>query len=120
MDKLNDIQIAKTFNLKEFECPCCKCVILHSDLLKFLIALRKLVKEPIHINSGYRCKQYNDQVGGTPKSYHTFGMAADIHARNIDIPHLVIYAQQAGFKGIGLYGTFLHLDVRPVKYHWEG
>ena len=120
MDKLNDIQIAKTFNLKEFECPCCKRVILHSDLLKNLITLRKIINEPIFINSGYRCINNNDQVGGTPKSYHTFGMAADIHARNIDIPHLAIYAQQAGFKGIGVYGTFLHLDVRPVKYHWEG
>ena len=120
MDKLNNIQIAKTFTLNEFECPCCRRVILHSDLLNFLIKLRKIINEPIFINSGYRCKNNNDQVGGTPKSYHTFGMAADIHARNIDIPHLAIYAQQAGFKGIGVYETFLHLDVRPVKYQWEG
>ncbi len=120
MSKLNDIQFNIYFNLQEFECPCCKCVMVHSDLLTNLIKLRKLVNEPIFINSGYRCKTYNNQVGGVATSYHLFGMAVDVYARNINISSLAIHAQQVGFKGIGVYGTFLHLDVRPEKYIWEG
>lgn len=120
MSKINNIQVNMYFNLQEFECPCCKRVILHSDLLTNLIKLRKLIKDPIYINSGYRCKAYNDQVGGTPKSYHTFGMAVDIYSKTVKIPDLALYAKQAGFKGIGLYKTFIHLDVRPEEYTWEG
>ena len=120
MYNINNIQIDKYFNLNEFQCPCCKRVMIHPDLLNNLIILRKIINEPIYINSGYRCKNYNDQVGGVSKSYHTFGMAADIHARTVLIPHLAIHAQQAGFKGIGVYKTFIHVDVRSSSYKWEG
>ena len=120
MCKFNDIQVSINFNLQEFNCPCCKRVIIHKDLLTNLIKLRKLVKEPIYINSGYRCKAYNDQVGGTSKSYHTFGMAVDIIIKIGTLSDLVLYAKQAGFKGIGIYKTFIHLDVRPKEYTWEG
>jgi len=120
MDKINDIKIDKNFSLKEFECPCCKRVILHSDLLKNLIKLRSLIREPIYINSGYRCKEYNTQVGGVKGSYHLFGMAIDISVKYFTIHDLAIQAELVGFKGIGEYSNFLHVDIRPTKYHWEG
>jgi len=44
IDKTNYIKISRHFNLQEFECPCCKRVILHSDLLGKLIKLRILIK----------------------------------------------------------------------------
>ncbi|MCD8386487.1 MAG: D-Ala-D-Ala carboxypeptidase family metallohydrolase [Bacteroidales bacterium] len=33
---------------------------------------------PIKVNSGYRCKVLNTAVGGSPKSQHMTGQAADI------------------------------------------
>jgi len=119
MDKINYIKIAYSFNLKEFECPCCKRVMLHSDLLRKLVRLRQEIKEPLYINSGYRCEIENKKVGGVPKSYHLFGMAADVTARNISIPELLYYAEKFKFGGIGVYPTFLHLDIRQKILRWE-
>ena len=119
MNELNQIAIARYFNLSEFQCPCCNCVILHPDLLNRLINLRKLIGEPIFINSAYRCKKENKRVGGVKKSYHTFGMAADISTRHSNTLKLSIAAKSAGFNGIGVYQTFVHVDIRPDRYVWE-
>lgn len=118
--EINDIKIANNFELSEFQCPCCKCVMLHPLLLKYLVKLRSLIDQPIYINSGYRCKAYNKQVAGVPTSYHLFGMAADIHVKTESMSDLAIHADIVGFKGIGVYDTFLHLDIRPNKDHWKG
>ena len=40
---------------------------------------RKVIGEPIHITSGYRCLALNRAVGGVAQSYHVRGLAADIH-----------------------------------------
>ena len=119
-DKTNNIKISRHFNLQEFQCPCCKRVILNSELLGKLVKLRLLIKEPIYINSGYRCLTENTKVGGVKKSYHLFGMAADISVHTLSIPDLLEFAIKAKFTGIGVYGTFLHLDVRQKKARWEG
>ena len=119
MKETNDIQINKNFSLKEFECPCCHCVMLDPKLLDLLIKLRLSINRPIYINSGYRCKKENDNVGGTKYSYHTYGMAADVTVKDMFMPDLAKYAENIGFFGIGLYNTFLHLDIRPNKYRWE-
>ena len=119
-DKTNNIKISRHFNLQEFQCPCCKRVILHSELLLKIIKLRLLIKEPIYINSGYRCISENSKVGGVPKSFHLFGMAADISVRTISISEFFYFAEKAKFGGIGIYPTFLHVDVRQVKARWEG
>jgi uncharacterized protein YcbK (DUF882 family) len=119
MDKTNYVKVAHYFYLKEFECPCCKRVMLHPDLLKKLIELRNEIKEELFINSGYRCEIENKKVDGHPRSYHLFGMAADVSVRNMSIIELLYYAEKIKFTGIGVYGTFLHLDTRPNKSRWE-
>ena len=40
---------------------------------------RKMIGEPIHITSGYRCLALNRAVGGVAQSYHVRGLAADLH-----------------------------------------
>jgi uncharacterized protein YcbK (DUF882 family) len=120
MEETNNIQIAKYFNMQEFECPCCHCVMIHPKLLKLLIKLRRLVMEPIYINSGYRCKKENKKVGGVKSSYHRFGMAVDITVNQKSMHDLAIMAESVGFLGIGLYDTFCHLDIRDHREHWEG
>ena len=39
---------------------------------------------PIRINSGYRCPELNDAVGGVKNSQHMRGEAADIHLPSVD------------------------------------
>jgi len=123
MKKINDIKIARFFSMKEFECPCCNRIMLSPDLLTRLNHLRNIINRPIYINSGYRCKEENQRVGGVPGSYHLLGMAVDIHVQDILLSDLLLYAQEVGFNGIGFYenNNFLHLDIRPgPKYFWKG
>lgn len=116
--EINDIKIANYFELSEFQCPCCKHVMLHPLLLKLLIKLRSTIDQPVYINSGFRCKSHNKQVDGVPTSYHLFGMAADIYVKTVSMEDLAIHCDIVGFKGIGVYSDFLHLDVRPNKERW--
>lgn len=39
--------------------------------------IREFLGVPIKVNSGYRCKELNEKVGGVPTSYHTKGLAVD-------------------------------------------
>lgn len=45
---------------------------------KVLEPLRQHFGKPIHVNSGFRCKEVNAAVHGAPRSYHLQGRAADI------------------------------------------
>jgi uncharacterized protein YcbK (DUF882 family) len=97
--------------------------MLSPDLLTRLNRLRIIINRPIYINSGYRCKEENQRVGGVPGSYHLLGMAVDIQVKDILLSDLLIYAQGIGFNGIGFYenNNFLHLDIRPgPNYFWKG
>jgi hypothetical protein len=40
--------------------------------------LREALGQPIHINSGYRCRKLNTAIGGSQRSAHMDGCAADI------------------------------------------
>ena len=44
-----------------------------------LECVRKVLGFPIIITSGYRCPALNTQVGGSPTSAHTKGLAVDFH-----------------------------------------
>ncbi|MBA7667191.1 hypothetical protein ES703_75276 [subsurface metagenome] len=115
---MNNIRIAKNFKLKEFQCPCCKRVMLDSKLLKLLVLLRIMLNRPVYITSGYRCNKENERIKGYKTSYHMLGMAADIKVKDISLIELADIAESFGFKGIGIYKKHLHLDIRPVPYRW--
>lgn len=92
-------------------------------LIRLLEHMRVLTGQPIHINSGYRTPEHNAKVGGSPKSQHLTGKAADIviGAGN-NIGHALkaaILAESLGATGIGLYNTFTHIDVRDNKSFWD-
>lgn len=44
--------------------------------------LRRMLKTPITITSGYRCPELNKAVGGVSNSWHTKGNAADLRIKN--------------------------------------
>ncbi len=117
LSEINQIEIAPHFILSEFACPCCQQVMLHPQLLKKLSELRKMLQRPVYITSGYRCINYNRQVGGAQNSYHLIGLAADIRVIGLSILDLLDYVEMLNFTGIGLYEqkNFLHLDIRPTK-----
>ena len=77
--------------------------------LSKLEQLRTLLGRPIVILSAYRDPIHNAKVGGAPLSQHKFGKAFDIRL-TMDRDMLVRCAREAGFSGIGLYKTFVHVD----------
>ena len=121
--KMNKIKISDNFSLWEFECPCCKKVMLDEKLLKELQILRFVIDLPILVNSGYRCEMYNKRIGGDLNSYHKLGKAVDITVPDMDIKEVMLLAKELEFNGIGLYEkeNYLHLDTRPgEKKIWKG
>ena len=51
--------------------------------------LRDTIGAPVYINSGYRSKRLNAQVGGVANSRHLQGRAADIHCDNLDYAKVI-------------------------------
>lgn len=104
------------FKRSEFVCHCgCGKAKIAQVLIDALQELRNHFNEPIHINCGYRCPKYNKKVGGAKKSQHLYGKAADIHM-DYHTPKEIAQAASAikAFRkgGIGVYKTFVHVDVR--------
>jgi uncharacterized protein YcbK (DUF882 family) len=81
-------------------------------VLNVLQPLRDAWREPLHVNSGYRCAELNELVGGVPTSQHTKGEAADIAC---DKPlSLAKLAKSLGlpYDQMILYPTFVHFSHR--------
>ncbi|GAG52473.1 unnamed protein product, partial [marine sediment metagenome] len=77
------------FNRKEFACrDLCGFDTVDYELIKCLEYIREHFDAPVRINSGCRCEKQNKRSGGSEKSFHMLGRAADISVDGID-PELV-------------------------------
>ena len=105
----------KHFTNDEFRCKCCEelpVTGMNTKLLDSLDELRDKVGKSVFVSSGYRCSSHNDTVGGVKGSYHTLGMAADIFVVGLLPVELARICLLCGFTGLGIYDTFVHVDVR--------
>lgn len=120
------MKLSKNFFSGEFDCKCkrtsCKkgyYPLAIVDLIKALQELRDIIACPIKIVSGYRCEAHNKKVGGAPESYHVKGMAVDIEIPKIGKEKLLEAVKKVKrIKGIGIYPTWIHLDIRAKKANW--
>lgn len=93
-------------------------LLLHPRAVDKLVFLRKEIDKPIivntkaHKNRGYRSVKENKEVGGSFFSRHTQGIAFDCTPVGLELEDFVCYAMRAGWGGIGLYDTFVHVDDR--------
>lgn len=81
-------------------------------VVNVLQPLRTALGVEMHINSGYRCPELNEAVGGVPNSQHLKGEAADVAT-----PTPLRLARKAvemglPFDQIGVYPTFVHFSHR--------
>ena len=92
------------------------------DLLAILEKIREHFGVPVTINSGVRCVTHNKNVGGATSSQHLYGTAADIRVKGISPSKVAEYAETLlpNTGGIGIYSTFVHVDVRKTKSRWNG
>lgn len=83
-------------------------------------ALTKAVLQPLRddleatviVESGYRCKELNELVGGVESSQHRKGEAADIRSPFFEPLHIArrVVALQLPFDQLILYPTFVHVS----------
>ena len=127
--------MTKNFKIDEFKCKGnlrgCDCEMPDDvykniqELAENLQIIRDELQEPIKINSAYRCENHNRKIGGTSKSQHVKGKAADIVVKNLspdEVANALDNLQQGGFiksGGLGRYDTFTHLDIRGTEARWD-
>jgi zinc D-Ala-D-Ala carboxypeptidase len=108
--------LSKNFSQWEFECKCgCGFNSVDPRLVESLQRLRDLLGVPINVNSACRCETYNRKKGGEKDSQHLKGLAVDIWCKGLKPRRIAEIAEQIPeFRngGIGIYKTFVHLDVR--------
>ena len=132
---MNNIKVSENFTMREYESPDTGEVKIHEDLARLNQAVREELDTPLIINSAYRTKEHNEEVGSKETSQHRNGNAADISTRKgryterqLPFHGLTskelseIYKDKAnelniGEKnlGLGFANTFLHVDVRGVE-----
>jgi uncharacterized protein YcbK (DUF882 family) len=121
--KRNETNLVLTPHFKacEFFCKCGKCEeqIIDDKLVDKLERLRNSLNLPIKLNCGFRCAAHNKMVGGEVNSQHLLGKAADISVEFLTLERMKEEAEKVGFNGIGLYDTFIHVDVREEPTTWD-
>ena len=75
------------------------------------------------LNSGYRSPSYNADVGGAKSSQHMLGFAADLtwdgfRGYSVEVNRFVSEAKKIGFRGIGYYNSFIHVDIGRERF-WD-
>ena len=81
--------------------------------------LREALDRPIFVHSGYRSTALNKVVGGSPKSDHVFGRAADIICQGLSPLELCQAVENIGFPFKQLIYEFgsegwCHISIGPA------
>ena len=110
------------FLQSEFDCKCsCGETTANVALRIILEDIRTHFSAPVSITSAKRCATHNSEVGGVIDSRHVFGEAADIQVKGVkpEVVYDYINASVYGeFVGMGLYPSFIHVDVRGYAARW--
>ena len=118
-----DAKVSDHFKLREFKCnDNSRVVVLNDELVTVLETARLHFGKAIKINSGYRTVAYNSTLkDASPKSQHTHGNAADIVISDVKPIDVYNYFNETypDSYGVGIYNTFVHVDVRPSKARWD-
>lgn len=115
--------LSTNFKVKEFACSDgSDPVFIAPKLVTVLQKIRTYFGKSVKITSGYRTAAHNKKVGGAAYSQHLYGMAADIKVTGVSPKDVAAYAETLlkGTGGIGIYDTFVHIDVRTEKSRWNG
>lgn len=85
-----------------------------ASLWNTLNYIRERFGAPILVNSAYRTDAVNKQVGGSKRSLHKQGRAADIRPKDADrLSELwqLLYAEKDCYSELIKYDTFIHLAI---------
>jgi uncharacterized protein YcbK (DUF882 family) len=114
-------KLSPHFDRSEFACKCgCGADKVNPALIDLLERVRKQTGA-VTILSGVRCKAHNKKVGGVQGSQHVLGNAADIKVGGFTPKDLYNLLNNCfSVDGMGLYPTFVHVDMRGSRARWVG
>lgn len=116
-------KLSTHFRVKEFACTDgSDPVFVDTELVSVLQKIRTHFGAAVTITSAYRTPGKNKAVGGEEYSQHLYGRAADIKVKGVSPKKVAAYAETLlkNKGGIGIYSTFVHVDVRATKSRWDG
>ena len=91
-------------------CPCCKDMKMDNTFMDMLQLTRTRCGFGFPINSGYRCKEHNKNVGGWIKSMHVNGLAVDIGITKDKFIKLIAKVIELDYwNEIIIYSKWIHL-----------
>jgi zinc D-Ala-D-Ala carboxypeptidase len=117
---MNAPQHYKYFTYEEFQSPDIpgSGVLMEPTFLMMLDSARGMAAIPFKITSGYRSRNHNEAVGGSPTSSHLKGLAVDIaYNSERDAVRIIACLSRAGFVRIGKGDGFIHVDLDHDKVH---
>ena len=111
VNKYNEKQITKNFNLIEYHCRCGQRhkTPFNKELFDLLQKNRDRINEPIYILSGHRCPEHNKKEGGVKNSKHITGWAADIYCGSMNAKQLM--AKLKGFDYMYTKTKVVHVQL---------
>jgi uncharacterized protein YcbK (DUF882 family) len=115
-------RLSTNFKVKEFACKDgSDPIFIDSELVEILQKIRTHFGKSVKITSAYRTPTHNKSCGGTTYSQHLYGKAADIKISGVAPGKVAKYVETLlPNGGIGIYNTFVHIDVRSTKSRWQG
>lgn len=115
-------KLSNNFSRSEFKCNCGECDYdtVDAELVEVLQDVRDKYAASVTVTSGNRCAEYNKKIGGSEKSYHVRGRAADIVVKGISPDEIYQYLdwKYPDKFGLGKYDDFTHIDTRTGKGRW--
>ena len=144
--KLCEKQSKSYFKREEFACSCgCGFNAVDIELLAVLTDLREHFGKPVYIkNHTNRCKQHNERIRicvkhgcfygdnckicgshveqrSSKKSQHMNGIASDPTVKDVssELVYKYLDSKYPHKYGIGLYDTWVHIDVREKRVRWD-
>ena len=119
--KDGNTKLSANFKVKEFAClDGTDTIFISDDLVSILQKVRTHFGKSVIVNSAYRTETHNKKVGGSANSQHKYGMAADIRINGVSPKTIATYLNtlMPNSGGIGVYTSFVHVDVRTKKSRW--
>lgn len=117
------VKLSANFKVDEFACKDgSDTVFISPGLVTVLQKIREHFGKPVIITSAYRNDAYNKKVGGADYSQHKYGTAADIYISGVSPAMIADFVEtiMPNTGGIGIYSSFVHVDVRTACARWNG